>query len=241
MLISVLLLGFVIGMQHAFEADHLAAVSSLVSQGEERRLGSLARLGLVWGVGHTLALLIVCALVFFLPISLPSSFEPFAESLVGLLLLGLGGHLFYRLWRDRVHVHVHRHEDGDVHLHAHSHRGEQAPHDQSSHHHEHGLHLKTLGVGLVHGVAGSAALVVYVAATLESPLLGLVYVLVFGFGSMIGMAALSAAVAVPLRFTARSLGHRLTWAHGALHASIGVGTIGIGLWILAHAQGVLLG
>ena len=234
MLISVLLLGFLIGMQHAFEADHLAAVSTLLSRRRDPR--SMIRQGAIWGLGHTLALLVVSGVVLFSPWALPPAFEPALELAVGLLLAGLGAHLLYRLRRDCVHIHVHRHPDGDVHLHAHSHRGEAAPHEESAHRHEHSPGgWKTLIVGLAHGTAGSAALTVYVVASLESPVAGLVYVLLFGLGSILGMALLSAVIAVPLTMTAR----RLTRAHRAIQIVVALVSIAIGLR-LAAARGVAL-
>lgn len=230
---AILLLGFVIGMQHAFEADHLAAVSVLVSR--KRGFREMGRHGAIWGLGHTVALVLLGGAVLLSPWTLPESFEPALELLVGLLLVGLGGHLLYRLWRDRVHVHAHRH-DGEVHLHAHSHRDDPQPHRESEHDHEHPDHgWKTLLVGLTHGAAGSAALTVFVAASLESATVGLVYIALFGLGSILGMAALSAAIAVPLTATAT----RLTWANRAIQVTVAVVSIAIGLR-LAMAQGVVL-
>lgn len=230
MLSSILFLGFVIGMQHAFEADHLAAVSVLVSR--KRGAREMTRHGALWGLGHTVALLVSSGLVLFSPWALPEAFGPVLETVVGAMLVLLGGRLLWRLWRERVHVHVHRHGDGDVHLHAHSHRDDGAQHAESAHEHAHPAPgWRTLIVGLVHGTAGSAALTIYVAASLESPAAGLVYVLLFGLGSILGMALLSTVIALPLRATAT----RLTWAHRGLQVTIALVSIGVGLR-LAHAQ-----
>lgn len=233
MLTSLLLLGLVIGMQHAFEADHLAAISTLVSR--DRGLGEMGRHGAIWGLGHTLALVAICSVVLLSPWRLPAGFEPALELAVGIVLVALGAQVLYRLFRDRVHIHAHRHPDG-VHLHAHSHRDEDAPHAASAHEHAHRRQSwKTLLVGLTHGAAGSAALTVYVASSLDSPLAGILYVGVFGLGSILGMALLSAAIAVPLKITAR----RLTWANRALQTVIGLASIAVGLE-LAIVQSALL-
>jgi high-affinity nickel permease len=117
-LTSVLVLGFVLGMRHALEADHLAAVSALVSR--KHNLGEMTRLGAIWGIGHTFALLVVSGAVILSPWQLPEAFWPALELTVGCILVGLGGQLLYRLWRDRVHVHAHHHDGGETHLHAHS-------------------------------------------------------------------------------------------------------------------------
>lgn len=234
MLTSILLLGFVVGLQHAFEADHLAAVSALVSR--KRGLREMTLRGAIWGIGHTLALLVISGLVLFSPWALPASFEAMAELAVGLLLIGLGTQVLYRLWRDRIHIHAHAHDDGEVHLHAHSHRDETVRHAKSAHDHEHprwswgSWSWKTLAVGLTHGAAGSAALTVFLAATLESRGAGIAYVLIFGLGSIVGMMALSAVIALPLSATAR----RLTWANHALQVAVGLASIIIGLRLALH-------
>ena len=103
------------------------------------------------------------------------------------MLIGLGAHVLWRLWRDRVHFHRHGHGDGTVHIHAHSHAGETLPHARAPHAHAHGFRWRTLLVGLMHGMAGSAALLVLAVSQASSPAVGLGYVALFGIGSMIGM------------------------------------------------------
>lgn len=234
-MIAVLLLGFVIGMRHAFEADHLAAVSALVSRG--RSVREVAPQGAIWGLGHTLALGLVAGAVLLTPWTLPDRFEPGLEVVVGVLLVGLGSHLLYQLWRDRVHVHVHRHDDGVVHLHAHSHRGEEGPHDADAHEHEHRVSsTRSLLVGLAHGTAGSAALTVYVAATLDSRWTGLLYVVFFGLGSILGMALLSTIVAIPLAALAKTV----TGMHRALQVAAALFSIAIGMSLALTQVATLL-
>src|SRR5580692_9033360 len=141
------------------------------------------------------------------------------------MLVGLGSHVLWRLWRGRVHFHRHGHGDGTVHFHAHSHAGEAAPHARAAHAHEHGFRWRTLLVGLMHGMAGSAALLVLTVSQASSPAVGLGYVALFGIGSMIGMGALSTLIAVPLAFSARWL----TWANSGLQGAVGIITIAIGI------------
>lgn len=215
-------------MQHAFDADHIAAVSTLVSR--KRSVREISRHGVLWGLGHTMSLLLICGFVVFSPWTLHPSFAPMLERLVGVILIGLGAQLVYRLWRDRVHIHVHGHENGAKHLHTHSHRNEPAnAHDARQHAHEHHAGgWRTLLVGLTHGVAGSAALTVLVAGSFHTSATALLYVCIFGVGSILGMAALTAAIALPLSATAR----RLTWANRGLQFAIAFGSIGIGIRIL---------
>jgi ABC-type nickel/cobalt efflux system permease component RcnA len=137
--------------------------------------------------------------------------------------------VLWRLYRRRIHVHAHRHGDGTVHLHAHGHAPQEV-HDPDHHHHPHpeGFPGRALAVGMVHGLAGSAALVLMTVSGVGSPGLGLVYIGLFGLGSILGMAALSAVIALPLRATARLL----TGAINVLEMAIGLSTVGIGLWVL---------
>jgi ABC-type nickel/cobalt efflux system permease component RcnA len=220
---AVLGLGFLLGMQHALEADHIAAVSSIAARRSD--VGDIVRHGLTWGLGHTLTLFVFAGVALLLGHAIPEGLARPLETAVGIMLIGLGAHLLWRLWRDRVHFHRHSHHDGTVHFHAHSHSGETAPHARSVHSHAHGFRWRTLLVGLMHGMAGSAALLVLAVARAPSPAVGLGYVALFGIGSMIGMGALSIVIAVPIAISARWL----TWANRGLQAAVGVVTIAIGV------------
>ena len=220
---AVLGLGFLLGMQHALEADHIAAVSSIAARRSDVR--DIVKHGLTWGLGHTLTLFAFAGAAVLLGQAIPETLAPPLEIAVGVMLVGLGAHVLWRLWRDRVHFHRHGHGDGTVHFHAHSHAGEIAPHARAAHAHEHGFRWRTLLVGLMHGMAGSAALLVLTVSQASSPAVGLGYVALFGIGSMIGMGALSTLIAVPLAVTARWL----TFANRGLQAAVGAVTIAIGI------------
>ena len=220
---GILGLGFLLGMQHALEADHIAAVSSIAAR--RTQIGDIVKHGLTWGLGHSLTLFAVAGAAILLGRAIPEHFARPLETAVGIMLLGLGAHVLWRLWRDRVHFHRHGHADGTVHFHAHSHAGDTAPHVRAAHAHEHGFRWRTLLVGLMHGMAGSAALLVLTVSQASSPAVGLGYVALFGVGSMIGMGVLSAVIAVPLAVSARSL----TWANRGLQGAVGVITVAIGV------------
>ena len=235
--LGVLLLGLVIGMQHALEADHVAAVSSIAAgQSSVRRIVAH---GAVWGLGHTVTLMAVAGGAVAFGAAISDALASWLELLVGLMLIGLGARLVTALVRERVHFHRHRHADGKVHWHAHSHAGVTTPHDphRHEHHHPRGLPVSTLLVGVMHGMAGSAALLVLTAASVASVPLGLGYVVVFGIGSVIGMAALSAVIAVPLSWSARAL----TWANGAAQSAIGLATIILGVLVASESLRGLAG
>lgn len=241
-MLAILGVGFLIGMQHATEADHVAAVSCIATK--ERSLGRIIRHGAVWGVGHTLTLLFVAGGAILFGAAIPEHIESILEGLVGLMLIGLGVTALVRVVREKIHFHRHRHGDGTVHLHAHSHAAEARPvaetHATSSvpaHDHAHpaGIPWRTLLVGMTHGVAGSAALLVLTVAGLSSPQLGIAYIALFGLGSILGMAILSACMAVPLAWSARSL----TWAHNGLQALAGSATAILGVWIVTQSYSSL--
>ena len=220
---GILGLGFLLGMQHALEADHIAAVSSIATR--RSHVTDIVKHGLTWGLGHTLTLFAFAGAAILLGRAIPETIARPMETAVGAMLIGLGAHVLWRLWRNRVHFHKHDHGDGTVHFHAHSHAGETAPHVRTAHAHEHGFRWRTLLVGLMHGMAGSAALLVLAVSQASSPAVGLGYVALFGIGSMIGMGALSAVIAVPLAISARWL----TWANRGLQGAVGLATIAIGI------------
>jgi cytochrome c biogenesis protein CcdA len=226
---GILGLGFLLGMQHALEADHIAAVSSIAAR--RSQIGDIVKHGLTWGLGHTLTLFVFASVAILLGRAIPETVAKPIEGAVGIMLIGLGAHVLWRLWRDRVHFHRHGHADGTVHFHAHSHAGDTLPHTRTAHIHEHGFRWRTLLVGLMHGMAGSAALLVLAATQASSPATGLGYVALFGIGSMIGMGALSAVIAIPLAVSARFL----TVANRALQGAVGAVTIAIGLVTLVES------
>ncbi len=227
---GILGLGFLLGMQHALEADHIAAVSSIAARRTD--IGDIVRHGLTWGLGHTLTLFAFAGAAILLGHAIPEHLARPLEAAVGLMLVGLGSHVLWRLWRDRVHFHKHGHGDGTVHLHAHSHAGETVSHVRAAHAHAHGFRWRTLLVGLMHGMAGSAALLLLTASQVASPFVALGYIALFGIGSMFGMGALSTVIAVPLAVSARWL----TLANRGLQGAVGTVTIVIGLITISETM-----
>lgn len=227
MTFSLLLLGFMFGMRHAVDSDHLAAVASLATRSDSMR--DTIRQGAAWGLGHTITLLLFGSLVLILDLVMPERMAQILELMVGLMLVVLGLDVLRRLARDRIHFHTHHHEDGEVHFHAHSHAGEDG-HDPRRHAHDHpaGFPLRALLVGLMHGMAGSAALILLTLQTVKSPVVGLMYIALFGIGSMLGMALLSIIIAIPLRYSARGM----TLLHNGLQAVIGTATLAIGAMLV---------
>src|SRR3982074_982069 len=193
---GILGLGFLLGMQHALEADHIAAVSSIAAR--RSHVADIVKHGLTWGLGHTLTLFVFAGAAILLGHAIPEQFARPLETAVGVMLVGLGAHVLWRLWRDRVHFHQHGHGDGTGHIHAHSHAGAKHPHARAAHAHAHGFRWRTLLVGLMHGMAGSAALLVLAVSQASSPAVALGYIALFGIGSLVGAGALSARTAGPL-------------------------------------------
>lgn len=257
-LLSILLIGFLLGMKHALESDHLAAVASLATR--QHSFLSTLRQGIAWGVGHTVTLMLVGGVVLALGTAIPEKLERALELCVGVMLVGLGIDVIRKTLRQRIHFHVHRHGTGEVHIHAHSHAGssgghrEATPvamrlpniarhqamnlpvidlefdHSKSPHEHEHlrPLPLRALAVGMMHGLAGSAALILLSLQTVRSGLLGVGYIFMFGVGSVAGMATLSMVIAIPLRLS----GKYLTGLYRSFTTVIGVVTLGLGALIV---------
>jgi cytochrome c biogenesis protein CcdA len=226
-LVAILGLGLLLGMQHATEADHLAAVATLA--GHHGSLGQGMRHGIAWGLGHTLMLLIVAGGMGLFGWAIAPEWAGRFEQVVGAMLILLGAHLAWRLWKERFHFHGHRHGEV-VHFHGHSHALGPArpPHVQDPHRHSHRMPAKSLAVGMVHGLAGSAALALLVGQTMPSPAWGVVYIIVFGLGSVLGMALLSGAIAWTLGLGAK----RLTQVHRWFNAGAAIVSLAFGLHLL---------
>ena len=191
---SVLAIGFVLGLRHATEADHLAAVSTIVS--ERKSLFTASIVGGLWGVGHTISLFTVGLLVVFLKLQISTAVEAKLEAGVGLMLVILGVNALRKLLRsEKIHAHTHEH-DGHAHTHIHTHKDESA---EVSHHR---FSPRVVVVGMVHGLAGSAALMLLVVPTIQSTPVALLYILIFGVGSIGGMMVMSVAIGLPFHFTA---------------------------------------
>ncbi len=229
MVLNLLLLGFLMGMKHAMEADHVAAIASLATRSQS--VTSIIRQGSVWGVGHAVTLFLFGSLVLWMETTVPDTLAHALEAAVGLMLVVLGIDVVRRLVQDRLHFHTHKHSDGTVHLHAHPHAGE-TQHDPGHHQHGHArdFPFRALLVGMMHGMAGSAALILLTLHTVSAPGTGLLYIALFGLGSMLGMVVLSAAIAIPLRWTTRGL----TWLHNGLQGAVGVTTIALGVILVCE-------
>jgi ABC-type nickel/cobalt efflux system permease component RcnA len=231
---AILGMGFVLGLQHAMEADHVAAVAAMVSG--RRKAGQVVRHGLFWGLGHALALAAFAGVVVMARGEVPAALGSTLEFIVGLMLVGLGGLVIWRVIRQRLHFHVHHHSDGNNHFHAHSHAGEKALHRPDEHQHDHARHglRRSLFVGIMHGLAGSAALVALAAPGEWAQ--GLGFVALFGMGSVAGMVVLSSVIALPLAWS----GRLVTGFNNGLQIVIGLVSIGIGcLYAFDQAPAVL--
>jgi hypothetical protein len=236
----VLGLGLLLGMQHATEADHLAAVASLASR--ERSLKAGMFHGIAWGAGHTLMLLIVAGALGFLGWVISPLMASNMERVVGAMLILLGIGVARRLWRERIHFHVHTHVERMnvlapqahiTHFHAHSHASELQPHGLGAHAHSHKLPWRSVVVGMVHGLAGSAALAFFVSQSMPSPVWMLGYIAIFGLGSILGMALLSGMLAIPLGLTAR----HFTGVHRILSGSAALFSLALGGRLLFASGG----
>lgn len=220
---AILFFGFVLGMEHATDADHLVAVSTLV--GRSRRLLSSARVGVMWGLGHTFTLLLAGLAILLLKVTIPPKVALGAEFAVGAMLVLLGALVLREAAKARpwhLHRHPHHHPQAE-HRHLHLHWGEEE--------HGHGHGLRPFLVGTVHGLAGSAALTLLVLSTIDSPLLGVVYILVFGLGSILGMMFFSGLIGLPFLLASRE---RFRLLYGGVRVVAGVLSIAIGATIMGE-------
>ncbi len=238
---ALLTVSFVLGLRHALDADHVAAVATITS--ERRSAWSASAVGALWGLGHTAALLVLACAVIAFGLHVPAQAANALELGVATMLIGLGGRSLWSLGSAGVlHSHVHAHGwrvHAHPHLHRHVHSDAHAAVVATNIDPHHGAQVwrRPLLVGLMHGAAGSAAPMMIVLTTIPSRALALLYVAVFGVGSIAGMALTSALVGIPF-VLAGTRSTRITAALriGAALASI---TVGLGLaWRVGAASGL---
>jgi hypothetical protein len=255
-LLATVLLGFFLGMRHATDPDHVIAVTTIVARHRQR--GGAAIIGAVWGIGHTLTILIVGAGIILLGWTITPRVGLSLELAVGVMLCVLGfmniagigaqitetgspgGH-------DHTGAHVHAHPHGDyVHTHAHEHDPESHPHRPEQtplarldrRFGSLGAYqlVRPLVVGVVHGLAGSAAVALLVLTTIRDPRWAMLYLLIFGLGTVAGMMLITAAIAWPF---ARA-GARFTTIHRGLRLASGIVSLAFAA-VIAYKIGIVDG
>ena len=207
----ILTLGFLLGLKHATDADHLAAVSTIVS--ERKSLFSSSIIGGIWGLGHTISLVLAGFLVLLFDFHISERMEGYLELSVGIMLVLLGANVFRKIIQgSELHFHSHQHAGREhAHPHIHESRIKDAPHT----HHGLSFSPRALIVGMIHGLAGSAALMLLILQTIESKTVGLFYIIVFGVGSIGGMMLMSFLVGLPFHLTALRLNRFNSLLRGA--------------------------
>ncbi|MDH3494551.1 MAG: urease accessory protein [Acidobacteriota bacterium] len=220
--VTILVFGFVLGLKHAVEADHLAAVSTIVAQ-RKSVVGS-ALIGGFWGLGHTMSLLIVGALVVFLKLKISGATEAWLEAVVGMMLIVLGVNALRKLWKKET-IHIHTHEHGQrEHIHIHTHEKNANPEN----HHIARLTPRSVAIGMVHGLAGSAALMLLIVPAINVPAIALLYIALFGAGSIVGMMLMSFLIGLPMYLTAG----KFALLNKGILLSAGLFSCGLGIFIV---------
>jgi ABC-type nickel/cobalt efflux system permease component RcnA len=239
--LSIIALGFFLGMRHATDPDHVIAVTTIVSRQQSIRHAAL--IGILWGIGHTLTILAVGSAIILFGIVIPPRLGLSMELSVGLMLILLGILNLSGILRWITETftpmpseqHTHSHGIGDsIYNHAHGQFAEK--HNHAGDLPERGMNrtfgklgvyqvVRPFAVGLVHGLAGSAAVVLLVLTTIRVPSLAVLYLLVFGIGTIAGMMLITTAIAVPFKYSKTRfarLNHSLAVASGIISVAFGV-------------------
>jgi high-affinity nickel permease len=245
--LTILVIGFVLGMRHATDPDHVIAISTIVSR--ERSIWKSGLIGALWGIGHTLTILAVGAAIILFGLAIPARVGLTMEFSVGLMLILLGALNLTGVMRwmgeksspahpqvTGEHAHLHQH-DAKLHLHWHSHAPGSQHHGQSlmppswlgRAFARLGLYhsLRPLLVGIVHGLAGSAAIALLMLSTIREPRWAVLYLLIFGVGTIAGMMLITAVIALPFSFA----GYRFAWLNHSLVTGSGLVSLGFGLFV----------
>lgn len=227
-LLPIIGISLVLGIRHAFEPDHLAAVSTLASR-PGARLWSAGRLGLIWGLGHTVTVGAVALLVIALGVQLPPRLWPAAELIVAALLVLLGTVVIWRYMRGRWHMHAHTHTATAPHFHLHSHTADP------SHGHAHAIvdARRSLGFGIAHGLAGSGAIAALLVAAVPDTMSRLAYFGAFSAGTIVGMLGVSLTLSVLVRLAAD---RSARWAT-RLHLGAALGSVIAGVLLALQVVG----
>jgi hypothetical protein len=217
-LAAVAAVAVVLGLRHATDPDHLAAVSTLVAGARERATGAAARLGLSWGLGHALSLFAFGVPIVLFKAYLPEPVQRGAETTVGVVIAALAVWLLVRWRRGLFHLHLHAHDRG-LHTHGHVHGGDGHPHRGAGAR----TPIQAFAIGLLHGMGGSAGVGVLLLASIHDHLLALAALAVFAFCTALSMAALSTGFGLTLS-RARVAGtlQRLAPALATVSLSFGV-------------------
>jgi len=227
-LFAVLGIGLVFGLKHATEVDHVVAITTIVSR--HKNVFRSAIVGALWGAGHTASLLLIGIIVLTLRVAIPERVSGWLEFGVALMIVGLGVSALWRATRKNREIHVHQHShDGLSHTHVHFHEHENKHNPSSRTAHSHAVSRvgwKPVLVGMMHGLAGSGALTLLVLTQISSSLLGLLYVVTFGFGSIVGMLLMSGLIGLPFAFTSGKFTH----LHQGLQTLAAVLSICFGVW-----------
>ena len=215
---ATLALGFVLGLKHALDADHLVAVSTIV--GREKSIWKSSLVGAVWGVGHTASLFAAAVAVILLRWTISPRAAAGMEAGVGAMLVVLGLDLLRRVVRGELASHGHDHEHGADGARFHVHAPEPLAETPAPPR----VGRRPFFVGLVHGLAGSAALMLFVLSTIANPWLGVLYVIVFGVGTIGGMLAMSTVLGLPFALAQRAFSGLV----GKIQFAAGIGSVGFG-------------
>jgi hypothetical protein len=240
-MLAIVLLGFFLGMRHATDPDHVIAVTTIVSR--ERTMLHAVLIGAFWGLGHTFTIFVVGSAIILFKLTIPPRLGLSMELSVGLMLILLGVLNLTGLMRRVIEwITIHRlgpgaHSHvilGRLMIHTHDDEGEPVLVKSGSTCGRGSQWLKTLGlfhfarpliVGIVHGLAGSAAVALLVLTTIHSPLWAIGYLLIFGLGTIAGMMLITAAIAIPFAYTLQHfvrLNRGLAMASGMLSLSFGL-------------------
>ena len=201
---TALFFGFALGVKHALDADHIVAITTIVSR-TSSFLHSLI-IGLSWGIGHTFTLLLAGIVVLVFKAAIPEKVFLSMEFLVGIFLVLLGVPLIKQLIVARPHIHIHKHGTKS-HVHPHSH--------QETEKHKHRHIRRPLLLGMIHGMAGSGAVLLLVLSTMPTVGQGLIYIMLFGIGTIVGMVLFSGLIGLPFRFAGRYSYKLQLWFKGA--------------------------
>ncbi len=229
----ILLVSLLLGLRHASDPDHLAAVTTLIaSEKESDQARKAGAMGLLWGLGHGTALVFLGLPLVLLNQYLPEVVGKIAEVAIGCIIVLLAARLLIRWRRGLYHAHAHAHDGGEAHRHVHSHASDEA--HGHAHHLPNRTPLSSYGVGLVHGIGGSGGLTLLLISTIADKVQATGALVLFAVGTAVSMALLSTAFGLVIA------GGPMARNFERVAPVLGVLSMAFGVWYALGALGIVV-
>ena len=231
--ISILILGFLLGLRHATDSDHVVAVTTITAR--QKHIKGSTIIGALWGIGHSATVTLVGVPIISFSLKIPAKLGLGLEFIVGIMLVVLGFINLYSMrfqiagmFSNFLHKHIHSHDKSKEHSHLHVHFQKQT--NNQIHHLSFFQISRPIFVGLIHGLAGSSAIALLILTTIHSAKLAGFYLIIFNIGVIVGMMIITTLLGISIKLANK----KISFIHKYLVSGSGVLSFVFGLFIMYH-------